>query len=221
MACVSSLPIDQEQEASLIAIDTEWVASLVGLCMMVAANFVPGHMGEEEYIARKISCVDVDDDISASCIFMLELDDSIGTFHCMRYNAVLHYTDKQHDNFHAFNLPCSPPCNPFHKEAICFPLQEYIDASANINNHFVSTPERSLPDVGQRVVVKLGCTDDVLIKEGSAHDVVVEEEGSANALDKPCLPVTIGPKKLYSLTKSTDWTRLKNGQPGWPVAPVP
>ena len=50
---------------------------------------------------------------------------------------------------------------------------------------------------------------------------MVEEKESADAPDKPCLPATIGPtQKLYSLTKSTDWTVLKNGQPGWPVAPV-
>ncbi len=76
--------IDQEQEASPVAIDREWAASLVGLRMKVAASFVPGRMGEEEYIAGKIVHVDVDDDISASnMIFMLELDDSSGTFRRM------------------------------------------------------------------------------------------------------------------------------------------
>ena len=44
---------------------------------------MPGRMGEEEYIAGKIARLDVDDDISASDIFMLELDDSSGTFHGM------------------------------------------------------------------------------------------------------------------------------------------
>jgi len=79
-----SPPIDQEQEASPVAIDREWAASLVGLRMKVAVSFVPGRMGEEEYIAGKIVHVDVDDDISASnMIFMLELDDSGGTFHRM------------------------------------------------------------------------------------------------------------------------------------------
>ena len=79
-----SPPIDQEQEASPVAIDREWAASLVGLRMKVAASFVPGRMGEEEYIAGKIAHVDVDDDISTSdMIFMLELDDSSGTFHRM------------------------------------------------------------------------------------------------------------------------------------------
>ena len=47
--------------------------------------------------------VDVDDDTSASDIFIIELDDSSGTFHRMRYNAVLHYADEQLNNFHAFN----------------------------------------------------------------------------------------------------------------------
>ena len=76
--------IDQEQEASPVAIDREWAASLVGLRMRVAAGFVLGRMGEEEYIAGKIVHVDVDDDISASnMIFMLELDDSSGTFRRM------------------------------------------------------------------------------------------------------------------------------------------
>ena len=117
-----SLPIDQEQEASPLAIDREWAASLVGLRMRVAASFVPGRMGEEEYIAVKIAHVDVDDDFSASDIFMLELDDLSGTFHHMQYNAVLHYADDQQDNFHAFNLPSSPLCNPSHEEAVCFPL---------------------------------------------------------------------------------------------------
>jgi hypothetical protein len=83
-----SPPIDQEQEASPIAIDREWV-SLVGLRMRVAAGFVPGRMGEEEYIAGRIAHIDIDDDISTSNIFMLELDDSSGTFHRMRYDAVL------------------------------------------------------------------------------------------------------------------------------------
>jgi hypothetical protein len=41
-----------------------------------------GAWGEEEYIARKIVRVDVDDDISASNIFILELDDSSWTFFC-------------------------------------------------------------------------------------------------------------------------------------------
>ena len=97
-------------------------------------------MGEEEYIAGKIARLNVDDDISASDIFMLELDDSSGTFHHMRYDAVLHYADKQQDNFHAFNLPSSPPCDPSHEEAVCFPLQD----GANININFASTPERTL-----------------------------------------------------------------------------
>jgi hypothetical protein len=34
-------------------------------------------------------------DISASDIFMLEVDDSSGTFHRMRYDAVLRYADEQ------------------------------------------------------------------------------------------------------------------------------
>ena len=70
-------------------------------------------------------------------------------------------------------------------------------------------------------VEEIGCVDNVLVEEGSADDVlVVEEEGSADAPEEPCLPVAIGPK-LYSLTKSMDWTVLKNGQPGRPIAPVP
>ena len=70
-------------------------------------------------------------------------------------------------------------------------------------------------------VKKIGCVDDVLVEEGSADDVlVVEEEGSADAPEEPRLPAVIGPK-LYSLTKSSDWTVLKNGQPGRPIAPVP
>jgi hypothetical protein len=56
--------------------------------MRVAAGFVLGRMGEEEYIAGKIARLDGDDDIFASDIFMLELDDSSGTFHRMRYDAV-------------------------------------------------------------------------------------------------------------------------------------
>ena len=108
--------------------------------MRVAAGFVPGRMGEEEYIAGKIARLDVDDDISASDIFMLELDDSSRSFHRMRYDAVLGYADKQQDNFHAFNLSSSPPCDPSHEEAVCFPLQD----GANININFASTPERTL-----------------------------------------------------------------------------
>ena len=42
-----------------------------------------------------IAHLDVDDDISASDIFMLEVDDSSGTFHRMRYDAVLRYADEQ------------------------------------------------------------------------------------------------------------------------------
>jgi hypothetical protein len=178
----------------------------------MAAGFVKGRMGEEEYIAGKIARLDVDDDISASDIFMLELDDSSGTFHRMRYDAVLRYADKQQDNFHAFNLPSSPTCDPSHEEAVCFPLRD----GANI---FASTPERSRPDGSRVAVEEVGCADDVLVEEGSVDYVVVEEEGSADAPEEPCLPAAIGPK-LYSLTKSSDWTVLKNGQPGWPVAPV-
>jgi len=70
-------------------------------------------------------------------------------------------------------------------------------------------------------VEEIGCVDNVLVEEGSADDVlVVEEEGSADAPEEPRLPAVIGPK-LYSLTKSSDWTVLKNGLPGLPVAPVP
>jgi hypothetical protein len=70
-------------------------------------------------------------------------------------------------------------------------------------------------------VEEVACADDVLAEKGSVDDVVgVEEEGSADAPEEPCLPAAIGPK-VHSLTKSTDWTVLKNGQPGWPVAPVP
>ncbi len=70
-------------------------------------------------------------------------------------------------------------------------------------------------------VEEIGYADDVLVEEGSADAVlVVEEEGSADAPEEPRLPAVIGPK-LYSLTKSSDWTVLKNGQPGRPVAPVP
>ncbi len=69
-------------------------------------------------------------------------------------------------------------------------------------------------------VEEVGFADDVLAEEGSGvDDVVVEQEGSADAPEEPCLPATIGPK-LYSLTKSLDWTVLKNGQPGQPIAPV-
>ena len=69
-------------------------------------------------------------------------------------------------------------------------------------------------------VEEVGCADNVLVEEVSVDDVVVEEEGSADAPEKLCLPAAIGPK-LYSMTKSSDWTVLKNGQPGrrrvvWP-----
>ena len=161
-------------------------------------------MGEEEYIDGKITRVDVDDDVSASDIFMLELDDSSGTFHCMQYDAMLHYADEQQDNFHTFNLPSSPPCNPSHEEAVCFPLRD----GANSNINFASTPERSHPDESRMTVEEVGCVDDVLVKEGSADDVVVEVEGSADTKEEPCLPATIAPK-LYSLTKSSDWTVLR------------
>ena len=101
-----------------------------------------------------------------------------------RPNAILRYADKQQDNFHAFNLPSSPPCNLSHKEAVCIHLQEYIDVGVNNNIHFVSIPERSHPDRGRRVAVEVvGCADNMLVKEGSAGDVVVEEEGSTDALD--------------------------------------
>jgi hypothetical protein len=92
-----SPPIDQDREAPPIAIDREWAASLVGLRMRMAASFVPGRMGEEEYIAGKIARLDVDDDICASNIFMLELDDLSGTFHHMQYDAMLCYADEQQD----------------------------------------------------------------------------------------------------------------------------
>jgi hypothetical protein len=84
MPSLLSPPIDQDREAPPVAI----AASLVGLRMRVAAGFVLGRMGEEEYIAGKIARLDGDDDIFASDIFMLELDDSSGTFHRMRYDAV-------------------------------------------------------------------------------------------------------------------------------------
>jgi len=176
------------------------------------------HGGERVY-CRKIVHIDVDDDISASgMIFMLELDDSSGTFHRMQYDAVLHYADEQQDNFHAFNLPSSPPCDPSHKEAVCFPLR---DGANMININFASTPESSRPDGGRVAVKEIGCTDDVLVEEGSANDMlVVEEEGSDDAPEEPRLPAMIGPKQ-YSLTKSSDWTVLKNDQSGRPVAPVP
>jgi len=162
-------PINQEREALPVLIDQEWVASLVGLCMRVAAGFVPGCKGEEEYIARKIARIDVDDGV-----------------------ALCQQTTGQ--------LPCLQP--PF------FPSMRSISRGGNLFS-------------GGRVAVKeVGCADDVLAEEGSADDVVVEEEGSADAPEEPCLPAAIGPK-VYSLTKSMDWTVLKNGQPGRPVAPVP
>ena len=59
-----SSPIDQEWETLPVVNDPEWAAPLVGLRMRVAAGFVPGRMGEEEYIARKIARVDVDDGVA-------------------------------------------------------------------------------------------------------------------------------------------------------------
>ena len=70
-------------------------------------------------------------------------------------------------------------------------------------------------------VEEIGCVDDALVKEGSADDMlVVEEEGSADAPEESCLPAVIGPK-LYSLTKSTDWTVLKNGHRDGPLRQFP
>ena len=37
-------------------------------------------------------------------------------------------------------------------------------------------------------VKEVGCTDNVLVEEVSVDDVVVEEEGSADAPEEPCLP---------------------------------
>ena len=48
-------PIDQEQEASPVAIDREWTASLVGLRMRVAAGFVPGRKGRKSILPEKLS----------------------------------------------------------------------------------------------------------------------------------------------------------------------
>jgi hypothetical protein len=159
-------------------------------------------MGSEEYIAGKIALalVNVDDDISASDILMLELDNLSGTFHHKRFDAVLRYADEQQDSFHAFNLPSSPPCDLSHKEAVRFPLQD----GANINIHFASTPERSRPDGGHR------CADDGLAEKGSADDVVVvEEKGSADAPEEPVsLPYraqTILIDKEFGLDSAKEW----------------
>ena len=152
-----------------------------------------------------LALVDVDDDISASDIFMLELDNLSGTFHHMRFDAVLHYADEQQDSFHAFNLPSSPPCDLSHKEAVRFPLQD----GANINIHFASTPERSRPDGGHMAVEEVGCADDELAEKGSADDVVVEEKGSTDAPEEPVsLPYrtrTILIDKEFGLDSAKEW----------------
>ncbi len=70
-------------------------------------------------------------------------------------------------------------------------------------------------------VEEIGCVDDVLVEEGSVDDVlVVEEEGSADAPEEPCLPAVIGPK-LYSLTKSSDWTVLRMAYLDGPLLQFP
>jgi hypothetical protein len=119
-----------------------------------------GAWGEKEYIAGKIVRVDVDDDISASDICMLELDDSSGTFH-------------RRDTMSCCVMPTKNTCDPSHQEAVFFPLRD----GANINIHVASTPERSHLEGEHVAVEEVGCADDVLVKERSADDVVAEEEG--------------------------------------------
>ena len=145
MPHLRSPPIDQEREVLPAAIDREWAVSLVGLGMMVAANFVPGSIGEEEYIAENIAHVNVDDDISASCIFMLELDDSIGTFRRIQYDAMLRYANNQHDNFHAFNLPSSSPLRVIHLTRRQFDfLYENILTFVQISTIILPPPQKEV-----------------------------------------------------------------------------
>ena len=52
-------------------------------------------------------------------------------------------------------------------------------------------------------VEEVGCADNVLAKEGSADKVVVEEKGSAEAPEEPCLPAAIGPQ--FGLDSAEEW----------------
>ena len=89
------------------AIDLEWGASLVSLRMAVPLSWWPVY-SVTELLLGKITKFDV----TASPLFLFEVNDKPGDTYAIRYDAVLAYAQVEHPTFKNFRLPNMMPEEP-------------------------------------------------------------------------------------------------------------
>ena len=92
--------------SKLVAINPEWAATLIGLRMKVPERWWAGCTGSKLFHGQIIA-IDFSDD--AERYFQFELDSEKGAHYLIRYDAVLHYADEDHQSYGSFLLPSAPP----------------------------------------------------------------------------------------------------------------
>ena len=98
-----------------VAIDQEWAATLIGLRLKVPERWWAGCTGSKLFHG-KIIAIDFSDD--AKRYFKFEPDSEKGAHYPIRYDAVLHYADEDHQSYSKFLLPSVPPAAPVPGEAV-------------------------------------------------------------------------------------------------------
>ena len=106
-----------QSQHPVVPIDREWAVSVVGLRMQVPEHWWPGYSGSK-LCAGKIVAVDFDE--PAGRYFTLRLDadedEDDEIVFSMRYDAVVHYADEQHERYASFKLPPEALADPQREE---------------------------------------------------------------------------------------------------------
>ena len=97
-----------------VSIDPEWAESLVGLRMKVPERWWDGCTGNTLFHGE-ITAIDFTDD--AERYFKFRPDSEKAKLYPMRYDAVLHYADEEHQSYSTYLLPSVHPAAPVLGEA--------------------------------------------------------------------------------------------------------
>ena len=82
--------------SSVCIIDREWAESLVGLQLQVPEHWWDGCSGNLLFPGKIAS---FDSSAEKERFFNLELEEELGAYYPMRYDAVSHYADETHRSY--------------------------------------------------------------------------------------------------------------------------
>ena len=180
-----------------VPINQEWAESLVRLRLDVRDDWWPGYDGDG---SNPAVIQHVDFGQTNKRYFQVELDDELGVYYPMRYDAVYLYADENQRGFSRFHLPWHAPRNP-------------DNDTVRIPSRF-GRQQRTNDNSGDQTASTALMSDPSL--DASSDDRTNDEHESGGSDGEEIKSQTI-----YTRTDPSDWTCYKNGEAGRTVDPIP